>query len=119
MSKAYDLFQEGLKIFKSKTTDVSDARKLLLGSLVLLHMAAHMYESVSRDGSEEDRLNLRADILKAFHELCSEIDLPGVPNFIEPMIDNVLEAALVQGMDILHDRIDAIHKEIDVLLKSA
>lgn len=119
MSKAYDLFEQGLKILKSKTEGVSDARKAILGSLVLLHMAAHVYETVSRDGTDQDRADLRADILKAFRELCSEIDLPGVPDFIEPLVDNVLEAALLKGMDSLHDQINEIHAEIAELLASS
>lgn len=119
MSKAYDLFNEGMKILKSKTANVSDARKLLLGALVLLHMAAHIYESVSRDGTDEERANLRADVLRVFRELCTEIDLPGVPDFIEPLVDNVLEAALLKGMDTLHDQINEIHDEINALLKDA
>lgn len=119
MSKTYDLFEQGLKILRSKTEGVSDARKVVLGVLVLLHVAAHMYETVSRDGTDQDRADLRADILKAFRDLCSEIDLPGVPDFTEPLIDNVLEAALLKGMDTLHDQINEIHDEIDALLKGA
>lgn len=111
---AYELLSEGLVIVKKQ--DINPAQKAMLGGLVLLHMVAEIVETLSRDGTDADRAQLKADVIRVFHEQVSPLDIPGLPNIVEPFIDNAIETGVASGLDIVLAKLADVRAEINKVL---
>lgn len=113
---AYELLNEGIVLAKKQ--DLPAGQKALFVSLVFVHMTAEIVEALSRCGTDEDRAQLKADVLKVVHEHVTPLDIPGLPNIIEPYIDNALETGVGAGLDVAFAKLSEIKVEIDKILAS-
>lgn len=115
---AYDLTKDALGILNSKLDGVSTSTRVFFSGLVIVHVACHVFESLSRDGTAEDRAKLKADMIRAYHDFVAPLDIPGIPNYIEPLLDNAIETGIGATADALMEKVLEVHAAIDVLLKA-
>jgi hypothetical protein len=114
MKNAYEVFRDAARIFKSDEPIYS---KSFYGLLVLMGAGARVVLSFSRSATPEERAEVKRQVLQAWHEEVTAIDLPlGKLDLFEPIIDNAIEMAVSSGWDVIAGKIDSLNADIDALL---
>lgn len=88
-------------------------------ALVTLVACCETVAALGRGGSDEDRAALRADLVVAWSEIVTPMNLPGVPDSFEPMVDALIENAISAGSIAAFDKIAELRAEVDSILKAA
>lgn len=101
-------FKEALYLVKNDGT--------LLGILVGLQGCCEFVVTMSRTGTEDERAALRGGLLTAWHDVITPLDIPGIPNSIEPMVDTFIENALVAGVAIGFDKVAELRSQVEAKL---
>ena len=104
-------FREALQLVKQDAT--------LLGVLVGLVACCEAVVTMSRAGTEDDRAALRSGLIMAWHDEITPLDIPGIPNSIEPMVDGFIEQAVIAGTAVAFDRLADLRAQVEAKLKAA
>ncbi len=90
-----------------------------LGALVLLGSLADVISTLSVNGTDVERLQLASDIKAAWHEHVTPLNLPGVPDTFEPMVDALIEQGVSASVDAGLEQIAAFRAEVDAIVNAA
>lgn len=115
-STVREIVERAVKVFQAEGDEVKNN---IRGSLMVLSAFARGVEICSVRGTAEERAWLKADALSAYRDFIAPLDLPGVPNFIEPVLDSYLEGAIAAGIEAGFARLDYMQTEIDRIIAEA
>ncbi len=117
MATTYDRVQNAIKIFESKSADLTESKRALLGALVIGDVITEIYQTECLTATDADRAALKADLLQLFHDVFNSITIPYVPAAFKGVLAGLLEQPLEQGLDLLHNEFATLRAEVDAALK--
>lgn len=112
-----EIVERAVKVMQTEGDDAT--KNNIRGTLMILSAFARAVEICSKRGTPEERQSLKADALSAYRDFIAPLDLPGVPNYLEPLLDSYLEGAIGAGIEAGFSRLDFMQGEIDKIVDEA
>ena len=116
MATVREIVERAVKVLEAEG---DEAKNNIRGALMILSAFCRGVEICSVRGTAEERAGLKADALSAYRDFIAPLDLPGVPNWVEPMLDSYLEGAIAAGIESGFARLDYMQSEIDRIVSEA
>jgi hypothetical protein len=90
-----------------------------LGALVLVGAVADVLSAYSVSGTDAERAQYAQEGKDAWREFVTPIDIRGVPNSFEPMVDALIESAVSSTIDAGLVKLAEFRAEVDAIVQAA
>lgn len=117
MSSVYEKVQRIVAVVGSDKLEAGE--RILLASAISSAVVAEIIHVASVDGSDASRAAVKADVDRVVAEFLTPVDLPGVPNMMEPFVDMAIATGIRAAVDAAFGQAAEMRNRINEVLKAA